>query len=39
LTDALCAAGYRPQHARSANVHELAAGTRQPTQAGKENQR
>jgi len=38
LTDALCAAGYRPQHARSANVHELAAGTWQPTE-GKENQR
>lgn len=39
LTDALTAAGYRPEHARSANVHELAAGTWQPTHAGKENQR
>ncbi|HSB98800.1 MAG TPA: hypothetical protein VLE45_02715, partial [Burkholderiaceae bacterium] len=27
LTDALTAAGYHPEHARSANVHELAAGT------------
>jgi hypothetical protein len=27
LTDALTAAGYSPQQARSANVHELAAGT------------
>jgi len=27
LTDALCAAGYSPQQARSANVHEVAAGT------------
>jgi hypothetical protein len=39
LTDALTAAGYHPQHARSADVHELAAGTWRPTQAGKENQR
>ncbi len=39
LTDALTAAGYRPEHARSANVHELAAGTWQPPQAGKDNQR
>jgi hypothetical protein len=27
LTDTLTAAGYHPQQARSANVHELAAGT------------
>jgi hypothetical protein len=39
LTDALCAAGYCPEHARSANVHELAAGTWRPTQAGRQNQR
>jgi hypothetical protein len=39
LTDALTAAGYRPDHARSANVHELAAGTWRPTDEGKENQR
>ena len=35
LTDALTAAGYSPQQARAASVHELAAGTWQPTQ-GKE---
>lgn len=39
LTDALTAAGYRPEHARSADVHELAAGTWRPTPAGKENER
>jgi hypothetical protein len=39
LTDTLTAAGYHPQQARSANVHELAAGTWQATEAGKENQR
>ena len=39
LTDALTAAGYHPQHARSANVHELAAGTWQRTEAEKENDR
>ena len=39
LTDALTAAGYRPEHARCANVHELAAGTWAPTQAGKEMKR
>jgi hypothetical protein len=38
LTDALTAAGYRPEHAREANVHELAADTWQPTE-GKENER
>jgi hypothetical protein len=39
LTDALTAAGYRPEHARSANVHELATGTWQTTQAAKDNER
>ncbi len=39
LTDALTAVGYRPEHARQANVHELAAGSGQPTQQAKENQR
>jgi len=38
LADVLTAAGHRPEHARSANVHELAAGTWQPTDA-KENER
>jgi hypothetical protein len=38
LTDALTAAGYHPEHARSANVHELTAGAWQPTE-GKENDR
>jgi len=38
LADTLTAVGYRPEHARSANVHELAAGTWQPTE-GNENQR
>jgi hypothetical protein len=38
LTDALSAAGHSPEHARSANVHELAAGTWQPNQ-GKDTQR
>jgi hypothetical protein len=31
LTDALTTAGYSPRQARSANVHELAAGIWQPT--------
>jgi hypothetical protein len=39
LTDALTAAGHRPEHATEANVHELAAGTWQPTEEGKENER
>jgi hypothetical protein len=39
LTDTLTVAGYRPEHARSANVHELAVGTWQATEAGKEIQR
>lgn len=39
LTDALTAAGYHPEHARSANVHELAAGAWQATEAGKQSQR
>jgi hypothetical protein len=39
LTDALAAAGYRPEHARSANVHELAAGAWQTTEEGKESDR
>jgi len=39
LTDALTAAGYSPQQARSANVHKLAAGAWQPTEEGKENER
>jgi hypothetical protein len=39
LTDALTAAGYHREHARSANVHELAAGTWQPTEEGKEGER
>jgi hypothetical protein len=38
LTDTLTAAGYHPEHARSANVHELAAGSWQPTE-GKESER
>lgn len=32
LTDALTAAGHTPEQARSANVHELAAGTWRPTE-------
>jgi hypothetical protein len=39
LTDALTAAGYHREHARSANVHELAAGTWQPTEEAKEMKR
>jgi len=39
LTDTLTAAGYHPEHARSANVHELAAGNWQTTEAEKENDR
>jgi|SRR5579875_705840 len=35
LTDALTAAGHSPEQARSANVHELVAGTWQPTQQGR----
>jgi hypothetical protein len=38
LADTLATAGYSRHQARSANVHELAAGTWQPTE-GKENQR
>jgi hypothetical protein len=37
LTDTLTAAGRSPEQARSANVHELAAGTWQATHEGKEN--
>ncbi len=37
LTDALTAAGYHPEQARSANVHELAAGAWQPTEAKESN--
>jgi hypothetical protein len=32
LTDALTAAGHSPEQARSANVHQLAAGTWRPTE-------
>ena len=39
LTDTLTAAGYHPEHARSANVHELAAGAWQPTEDAKEMKR
>lgn len=39
LTDALTTAGYSPRQARSANVHELVAGTWRATQAGKESKR
>jgi hypothetical protein len=39
LTDALTAAGYRPEHARSANVHQLAAGAWQPTEERKDSER
>jgi hypothetical protein len=39
LTDALTAAGYQPEHARSASVHELAAGIWQPPENGKESRR
>jgi hypothetical protein len=39
LTDALTAAGYSPQQARSANVHALAADTWQPNQPEKEMKR
>lgn len=38
LADELTAAGHPPEHARSANVHKLAAGTWQPPTAN-ENQR
>jgi hypothetical protein len=38
LADALAAAGHSPEHAWSANVHQLAAGTWQPTTA-EENRR
>jgi len=38
LTDALSTAGHSPEQARSANVHELAAGTWQPP-ASQENER
>jgi len=39
LTDALTAVGYHPQQARSANVHQLAAGVWQPAEHGKESER
>jgi len=39
LTDTLTAAGYSRQQARSANVHELAAGTWQATEQAKESER
>jgi hypothetical protein len=39
LTDALTAAGYHPEHARSANVHQLAAGTWQPTEERQQSER
>jgi hypothetical protein len=39
LTDALTAAGYSRQQARSANVDALAAGTWQPTDETREDQR
>lgn len=39
LTDTLTAAGYSRQQARSANVHALAAGTWQPTNETREDQR
>ena len=39
LADALTAAGHPSEHARSANVHQLAAGTWQPTDAREEKQR
>jgi hypothetical protein len=39
LTDTLTAAGYHAQEARSANVHQLAAGTWQPTKDAKEMKR
>jgi hypothetical protein len=39
LTDALTNAGYSPQQARSANVHELAAGAWQPAEEGKQSRR
>jgi len=32
LTDVLTTAGHSPEHARTANVHELAHGTWQPTE-------
>ena len=39
LTDALTAAGYHPEHARSANVHELAAGAWPASEEDKESER
>jgi hypothetical protein len=39
LADALATAGHPPERARSANVHELAAGTWQPTDDAKESER
>lgn len=39
LADTLTTAGYSRRQARSANVHELAAGTWQATEEAKENQR
>jgi hypothetical protein len=39
LADTLTAAGYHPQHARSANVHELAAGAWQTPEGERNSQR
>ena len=39
LSQQLTDAGYHHEHARSANVHELAAGSWQPTEEEKENER
>ena len=39
LADTLTAAGYSRQQARAANVHALAAGTWQPTDQAKDNER
>jgi len=39
LIDTLTAAGYQPEHARSASVHELAAGAWRPPEKGKESRR
>jgi hypothetical protein len=39
LTDTLTAAGHRPEHARSANVHQLAAGVWPATEHGQESER
>lgn len=39
LTDTLTAAGYHPEQARSANLHELAAGTWQAPESETESER